>query len=536
MQEEQQDLPVDVDTSEPDARKRVLVVDDNVDIVRVIERILTKEGYAVETAHDGEAGLEAARKSQPDLMLLDVMMPKIDGLDVCRALKSNPETSGIMIILVTGRGSLGHLVEGLEAGADDYIPKPFHIPELVARTRSALRVKGLNDKLEAQNRQLILSQTQLVHKEKMATIGLLASGIAHEFNNIMAGICGYAQLAERSEKYRDKLVQVAKTQAQRAFEITNSLSTYNRASTGTTDSNVGEILDSALCLVTKELQRTGVQLTKRLEPNLQVKVSPGQLQEVVLNLLINAIQSIDGDRRGITVTASAADGDRVCIEVIDTGVGIDKESLSQIFAPFYTTKGALGGGSQGGTGLGLTVCYNVIQSHSGEITVDSTPGEGTAFRILLPRSRRTAPEQQVQTETTDTVQQDKPDRSRILVIDDEELTREILSAYLEDHDVVCCSNAEDGLETYAKRAFDYVILDICMQDGMNGFQAFDEFQSFSPPPKIIFASGCFPDGTYAEYLKRAHGHLLKPFQLDDLAALLALSTPEPHREAVAATE
>ena len=175
----------------------ILIVDDNRDILRVMRRILSSRGYRISEAIDGEEALEKAHDLKPDLLLLDVMLPKMDGLEVCRALRADPETNEIMIILVTGRASVDHRVRGFEAGADDYVPKPFHVPELLARTNSALRLKRLRDRLEERNRMLLKSQNDLFRAEKMATIGLLASGIAHEFNNIMMGISAYAQLAKR---------------------------------------------------------------------------------------------------------------------------------------------------------------------------------------------------------------------------------------------------------------------------------------------------------------------------------------------------
>lgn len=501
---------------------RVLIVDDNSDIVRVMQRILAAEGYDISTAADGDAALKLARERAPDLILLDVMIPKIDGMQVCRELKKGPPTNGTMIILVTGRGSLEHLVQGFQAGADDYIPKPFHIPELLARTRSALRIKRLTDDLAERNRQLMKSQKDLVQKEKMATIGLLASGIAHEFNNIMAGICGYAQLARKDAKYRETLVDVAMTQTERAFELTRSLSACNRANIDEARSNVKAVAQGALCLVAKEVQNSGVQVTAEVDASLAVKMSPGQLQEVILNLVINALQATGNENGRIVVRAMPSDrAAMVRIEVSDNGIGIPEENLGRIFDPFFTTKGPLGGGSQPGTGLGLTVCYNLIQSHGGEIEVESRVGKGTTFRIDLPRCSSTPSAPRLGSASA------KPGclpgrPLRILMVDDEEVSRDYLRAHLEDHEVVCCPKVREALDAYRSKPFDFVILDICLPGSINGFQAFDRFQEFEPPPKVIFASGRFPDAIYRDYIRKAHGHLLKPFKLEDLDFLLGL--------------
>src|SRR5881296_63435 len=147
--------PPDGPESQP---AKILVVDDNEDILNVVQRILAHQNYRISTAQDGRAALESARRDLPDLILLDVMLPEVDGLTVCRQLKNDPATRGTMILLVTGRGSIDHRAEGLDAGADDYIPKPFHITELLARVRSSLRIKRLTDELRERNRQLVDSQ------------------------------------------------------------------------------------------------------------------------------------------------------------------------------------------------------------------------------------------------------------------------------------------------------------------------------------------------------------------------------------------
>lgn len=472
---------------------------------------------------DGEAALELARQELPDLILLDVMIPRVDGLEVCRQLKEGAQTRGIMIILLTGRGTVDERVEGFEAGADDYIPKPFHIQEMLARVRSALRIKRLTDNLADQNRLLVKSQKDLVHSEKMATIGLLASGIAHEFNNIMAGISGYAQLAQRDPKYRELLVGVALTQTERALELTRSLSTYNKANDANSTCDVVAVIESALCLITKELERSGTRIVKDFATQPRVHMRAGQFQEVVLNLTLNAIQATDDGDGTVRISVKQADQPgHFVIEVADNGKGIQDKDLERIFDPFFTTKGALGGGSQSGTGLGLTVCYNIVKSHSGTLAVESQVGQGTTFKITFAEASEQTTDSTLPTAPAERSAPTPIDRPlRILVVDDEEPIRELLRGYLADHEVQCCATGQAALEAYSVQPFDFVILDVCIQDSINGFQIFDQLETFTPAPRIIFASGRFPDEAYAGYLQRAHGHLLKPFKFEDLAVLLA---------------
>jgi two-component system NtrC family sensor kinase len=432
-----------------------------------------------------------------------------------------------MVILVTGRASLDHRIEGFNAGADDYIPKPFHVPELVARVRSALRIKHLTDDLAERNRELERSQRSLLQSKKMATIGLLASGIAHEFNNIMAGISGYAQLAQKNPKFRDTLVDVALTQTERALELTRSLSTYNRGAERNAECDVAQVIENALCLVAKELQNTNIQAVREFAERPKINMSPGQFQEVMLNLILNGIQAIEGGTGQVCVRLGPASASNmVLIEVSDNGVGIPEGDLDRIFDPFFTTKGVLGGGNRSGTGLGLTVCYNVVHAHGGTIEVTSRPGRGATFQVTLPRSGSGAPPEQGSAESCHTAQVNPSDerRLRILVVDDEATARDVIRECLAGHEVEAYSRVTPALEAYARSPFDYVILDVAIQGSINGFQAFDLFCQFKPLPKVIFASGRFPDAAYRNYLERAHGHLLKPYKFETLIELLAMPT------------
>jgi two-component system NtrC family sensor kinase len=505
---------------------RILIVDDNPDIVTVVRRVLTAQGYATLVAGDGLEALEMARKEMPDLILLDWMLPGIYGLEVCRQLKEDPRTRGIMILLVTGRGSIDSRVEGFDAGADDYIPKPFNHPELLARIRSALRLKKLADDLAERNRQLVESQSELIRSEKMATIGLLASGIAHEFNNIMAGISGYGQLAKRNPKYLPQLVEVALTQTERAMELTRSLATYNRRSSGQADCDVVSVLESALCLVKKEIESNGIKLVKEVSQVPRAAISPGQLQEVLLNLVINAIHAVSDSRGTITVRAlHEPEKDKVRLEVIDTGIGIPKENIHRIFDPFFTTKGALGGGKQAGTGLGLSVCYNILQTHGGDISVESESGRGARFTVALPVRAEKPPETETAPQTGEVAASSGP--LRILIVDDEGPIRAMLQEYLQDHEVVCCSSGEQAIEEYARRAFSHVILDICMQNSVDGLETLKRLKAVDREARVILASGRLPEEIDRADLELAYGHLLKPFQFEALAALLGLATALP---------
>ena len=502
---------------------KILIVDDNEELLGAISRLLELQGYSTLTAMSGEVALEIARLEKPDLILLDWILPGVDGIEVCRKLKSDEATRGMMILLVTGQGSVDNRIEGLDAGADDFIPKPFKHPELLARIRSSLRLKSATDELTERNRQLVESQYELVRTEKIATIGLLASGIAHEFNNIMAGISGYAQLAKKNPKYMPQLVEVALTQAQRAQELTGSLSSYNRRGEENSACDVQDVIHGALCLVKKEAESNGIEISLDIQKVPTAAISAGQLQEVILNLLINGIHAIEA-RGGITLSVKRSGPEKMIeITVGDTGSGIPKENLNRIFDPFFTTKGALGGGRQEGTGLGLSVCYNIIQSRGGRITVESAPGMGTTFSIALPIFEQAAGGAVPAASGDPAALENREGNHRILVIDDEEQIRQMLSDFLGTDNVVCRSTGEEAIDVCRTRDFDFIILDVCMKNSSDGIDTFRRLKQADPRARIILCTGNLAENIPEEILESCHAHLLKPFKLDDLSTILNMA-------------
>lgn len=374
--------------------KHILIVDDNVEILEVIRRILTREKYQVTKATCGREALDKAADIKPDLMVLDLMLPDIDGIEVCRTLRKGNDNPGLMIVMLTARGTTEHKIEGYQAGADDYIEKPFHRDEFVARIKASLRLKELRDQLEERNKQLITSQKALVEREKMATIGLLASGLAHEFNNIMASISGYAQMAKKNQDYFPTLIETALTQAQRAKDIIDSLRTFIKPQMiHFMPVPLKEILASVNTLVRKKMEKKSVLFEWNVPDDFPpLRGVPGQLQQVFMNLVLNAVDATEQGGR-VAITA-VAEENSATITVTDTGCGIPEQHRQRIFDPFFTTKGVLGGGDSMGTGLGLTVVYNLIHIHQGTVAVQNQAHGGTAFIIELPifREDKTTPQ------------------------------------------------------------------------------------------------------------------------------------------------
>jgi two-component system, NtrC family, sensor kinase len=233
----------------------------------------------------------------------------------------------------------------------------------------------------------ITLEEQLQQREKLSSIGLLAAGVAHEVNTPLTGVSSYTQmllgmLNENDPKHA--LLQKVRTQAERATNIVNNLLNFSRTGNMTEfgEVDVARVLDDTLQLLEPQLRRSQIEIVRRYDTDApEAYGNAGKLQQVFTNLILNARDAIPDGGRIIVATEMADDGSLIA-EISDTGIGIAPENVAKIYDPFYTTKGV-----GQGTGLGLAVSYGIVQEHAGRMTVDSTPGHGTTFRITLPTAR-----------------------------------------------------------------------------------------------------------------------------------------------------
>lgn len=546
----------------PERKPLVLIADDEQNAVRLLTRVLERDGYEVASARDGLSALEKARELLPDLILLDVQMPHLNGFEVTARLREDPATARIPVIFVTAAArEPSDVAHGLQLGADDYIRKPYDYHELIARATSKMRARQLEDRLQRRseelealvrigadlNRRLSLkeltelillivrdelrasyvalilldehqtpilyrdlaagfhsteeaqavlrqensfihasfatdapqlatnitaqygeadpltcqgynagiatplrhddrliglviaaheeveafsandlrmlrsigeqaalavrnaqlhealqehashletrveertealrrTQAQLVQSEKLAALGRLAAGIAHEVNNPLQPILNCLEVALEDVTNGDAVdpesLRIAESEVQRIKGIVARLLDFARPGTGEKlEVHLAGLIQEVLVLVNKQLERMHINIETRIEPVGPVQGAPAQLKQVLLNLVLNAMESMPNG--GLIIIEIKAQGDGVVLNVIDTGIGMDEDTLSHIFEPFYSTKGD-------GTGLGLSVTYGIVQGHGGDIHVTSTQGEGSCFSVWLPFKR-----------------------------------------------------------------------------------------------------------------------------------------------------
>jgi signal transduction histidine kinase/ActR/RegA family two-component response regulator len=372
------------------------------------------------------------------------------------------------------------------------------------------------------------AQTQLIMSDRMASVGLLAAGVAHEINNPLTAIIANLDLAmtdvaalagtiEQPLWDLKEELEEAREAAERVRNIVRDLKIFSRAEEekrGPVD--VHRVLDSCLRMARTEI-RHRARLVKEYGEVSMVEANESRLGQVFLNLVVNAVQSIPEGRAATNQIRVSTHDDalgRVVVEITDTGAGIPPERLPRLFTPFYTTKAA-----GVGTGLGLSICHRLVAAIGGEIGVESTVGKGSTFRVILPTSKAAlVPEIQATPSLT------RVRRARILVVDDEldilKVVRRTLSG---EHDVATASSAWEAMERIAKgERFEVLLCDLMMPE-MTGMEFHSELLGRAPDQaaRIIFLTGgAFTPAARAYLDKAANPTIDKPFDARNLRALV----------------
>jgi signal transduction histidine kinase len=427
---------------------KIMIVEDDRASQCLLEKLVADLGHEIVTAANGREAWDRYQAQPVQMVITDWLMPEMDGLELCKLIRERSDDPYIYIITLTARSSKADLAQVFEVGADDYIAKPVDTDELKARIRAGERIVALEDRhrrfqerllksaaqLEAKNASLEetlahleTTKAQIIQQEKMATIGQLAAGVAHEIKNptgfvdsnlvslqdymtkINHLVNGYKLVFQRlnaspsrTPLSADVAAMVAEVQAEaerididylqedvqdliqdcregtrRIKKIVLDLKAF--AHPGEEQLQFADInkgLKSTLNVVNTEIKYKAKVITDFGDLPM-VECYPQELNQVFMNLLTNAAQAME--TRGEIRVSTRRLAEQVRIEISDTGVGIEPANLDKIFDPFFTTK-AVGKG----TGLGMHIAYNIIQKHNGAIQVESTPGEGTTFTIDLP--------------------------------------------------------------------------------------------------------------------------------------------------------
>jgi two-component system, sensor histidine kinase and response regulator len=360
---------------------RILVIDDQPINVQLLKRKLEREGLQVAAAYSGREGLDMIAKSKPDLILLDVMMPDMDGIEVCQRLQANEATRSIPVIFITARTTKESKLEGLAVGAVDYITKPIDLDETLARVQTQLRFVTINQ-------EMVDLQRRLQEVRRSATIGAVTEGIAHNLNNLLSLVIGHLDLIKMSvERPEDveRNVQQADKALHRIVGIVRQLSSLvSKDQSPLTPIGLQTLLESGIARFHAETKlETPVTIENPLGA-LPVQSNTEVFEGVLTKLLTNAWEAYDlapEEPRAITIRTRQIDlGGRPGVEVAveDQGHGIDPEIRDHMFEPFISTKRTVG------VGMGLTVARHALEGIGGQVELVDRPGGGARALLLHP--------------------------------------------------------------------------------------------------------------------------------------------------------
>lgn len=370
---------------------RLLLIDDEPGIRRMMSLDLSADGYQVRTAADGQSGLLAFGAERPDIVLTDLKMPGMDGIEVLRRIKAqSPETE---VIVITGHGDLELAIQSLQLGASDFITKPVSEAALSVALKRAKEHLRLKSELRAHTQDLeqrvAEATAKVLASERLAAVGQSVSALVHSVKNILSGLKGGNYLVRQGLKTDKRhIIQQGLEMLERNVNRVSSLC-YDLLSFGKPRQpelcpvDLREICADAVEYMWPEAEAREVDLDLTERPQALVcQVDRKAILDAVLNLVSNAIDAaamVNGGQVRLTVEEGE---EHFALAVSDNGPGLDEEALRKVFQGFYSSKGAAG------TGLGLMVCQKIAQEHGGRVELDNRPGEGATFRLMVPRCAR----------------------------------------------------------------------------------------------------------------------------------------------------
>lgn len=365
-------------------KKTVLVVDDNLLDVKLAADLLELNGYNALKAVDGKEAIEITNKKRPDLILLDIVMPGLDGYETCKRIKSSKETQFIPIVMITSFAGKEDKIKGIEAGADDFISKPFDKDELLARVRSLLRMKILYDELE-------YSYVKLKELETMKDI--LTHMIVHDMNNPLMVIAGRLRVLDMddqgdfTEEQKESL-KAALRASKDLIRMILDLLDINKMGEGKLKLNYENFrLDDIIKETVDQMRAIARDQDKDLSLDIiegmpDISADKELIRRVTANLIDNAIKYAPPKSVVQVRVFHEKDDNNFYVQVKDFGEGIPKEYLNRIFDKFIQVETVE---ARAGCGLGLTFCRMAVEAHGGKIRAESEPGKGSIFTFTLPR-------------------------------------------------------------------------------------------------------------------------------------------------------
>ena len=349
---------------------KVLVADDEQVIRDLFETFLGKRGYSVTTASNGFDTLDKIKKDNYDMLILDLKMPRMDGMSVLNKIKELKKE--LIIIVITGYATVATAKEAIKMGCFDYITKPFDIEDVTIVIKRAIEMSKLAEEKKRFHEQVKTS-------EKLAALAQMGSGVAHEVNTVLTTIKLYLEILKTKlpSTKEGKNIDLVLEEVERAENLINNFLKFSRpVEAELLKTDINKVINRSLRFLKYKLEEQKIKVLNESNQMLpQIYCDAAKMEEVFLNIFFNCIDAMP--KGGALIIRSELSDKSVAIVISDTGTGISPENMQKLFDPFFTTKPR-------GTGLGLSITYRIINEHKGTITITSEKDKGTTVRIELP--------------------------------------------------------------------------------------------------------------------------------------------------------
>jgi signal transduction histidine kinase len=521
------------------AQPRIVWADDNADLREYVANLLAPN-YRVEAVTDGEAALAAVRRELPDLVLSDVMMPKLDGFGLIRSLREDDRTRNIPIILLSARSGEESAIVGLDAGADDYLVKPFTAKELLARIRTNVELGRARQKLLAE-----------AYAASTAKTSFLAN-MSHEIRTPMNAIIGMTSVLLDTPLNPEQKIctEVIRDGGEHLLAIINDILDFSKIEAGKVELemqsfNLSDCVESAIALLSTAAKNKGVSLSCWLQAGTIAEWfgDAGRLRQILVNLLSNAVKfTPSGGEVGIEVcsrsiapavisgiSTGTTTRSELSFAITDTGIGIAPDVIQQLFQPFTqadisTTR------IVGGTGLGLSICKRLVELMGGQIGVESEVDRGSTFKFTIVADRTDVPAQITPIESSMPHDLGTQKPLSILLAEDNQTNQLVISMLLEHlgYQCDCVADGEEVLAALERQHYDVVFMDVQMpvMDGIAATRALCQRLPIERRPRIVGMTGHVLPTVKSECAAAGmDDHVSKPVTADALVAALSRCQP-----------